>query len=89
MKKKYYLFKMNMNFLNLFSLGLCILAIIIFYLIYGKADASAEPQTPVRSRQELPSFVDSARYSPLRLREFSTLYKFGEFASKRFLFYLK
>ena len=36
MKKKYYMFKMNMTFMNLFSIGLIILSFFIFYLIYGK-----------------------------------------------------
>lgn len=35
MKKKYYMFKMNMTFMNLFSIGLIILSSFIFYLIYG------------------------------------------------------
>lgn len=34
MKKKYYLFKMNMNFLNLFSIALLVLSGSIFYIIY-------------------------------------------------------
>lgn len=34
MKKKYYLFKMNMNFLNIFSIVLIFLSIGVFYLIY-------------------------------------------------------
>ena len=34
MKKKYYLFKMNMNFLNLFSIVLMFASFGIFYLIY-------------------------------------------------------
>ena len=34
MKKKYYLFKMNMNFLNLFSIILMFVSFGIFYLIY-------------------------------------------------------
>ena len=34
MKKKYYLFKMNMNFLNLFSIILIFICLGIFYLIY-------------------------------------------------------
>ena len=34
MKKKYYMFKMNMNFLNIFSIILLLISIGIFYLIY-------------------------------------------------------
>lgn len=35
MKKKYYLFKMNMKFLNLFSIIILILSCAFFYLLYG------------------------------------------------------
>lgn len=37
MKKKYYLFKMNMNFLNVFSVVLILLSCGIFYIIYQDA----------------------------------------------------
>lgn len=35
MKKKYYLFKFNMKFLNIFSIILLILSVGLFYLLYG------------------------------------------------------
>lgn len=37
MKKKYYIFKMNMTILNLFSILLILVCCLIFYLIYQKA----------------------------------------------------
>jgi len=35
MKKNYYMFKMNINLLNVFSIFLMIISVFIFYLIYG------------------------------------------------------
>ena len=40
MKKKYYMFKMNMNFMNLVSIILIVLSLFVFYLIYGKSSFS-------------------------------------------------
>ena len=35
MNKKYYMFKMNMSFLNILSIILILLSVLVFYLIYG------------------------------------------------------